>query len=63
MLDRAIASNDRAFKLAAAVTVAFVTTLAVMDEAERARQAGDIWLAERLNKTLRGERERVAKPN
>jgi len=63
MLDHAIASDDRVFKLAAAFTVALVTTLAIMDEAERARQAGDHWLHERLNKMLRGERERVAKPN
>ena len=41
-----------------------MTTLAIMDEAERARQAGNGWLAERLNKMLRGERERVTgKPN
>ena len=64
MLDRAIESDDRAFKLAAAFTVALVTTLAIMDEAERARQAGNSWLSERLNKMLRGERERVTgKPN
>jgi hypothetical protein len=64
MLDRAIESDDRAFKLAAAFTVALVTTLAIMDEAERARQAGNGWLSERLNKMLRGERERVTgQPN
>ena len=64
MLDRAIESDDRAFKLAAAFTVALVTTLAIMDEAERARQAGNGWLAERLNKMLRGERDRVSgQPN
>ena len=64
MLDRAIESDDRAFKLAAAFTVALVTTLAIMDEAERARQAGNGWLAERLNKMLSGERDRVSsQPN
>jgi hypothetical protein len=64
MLTRAIESDDRAFKLAAAFTVALITTLAIMDEAEQARQAGKGWLAERLNKMLRGERERVTgQPN
>jgi hypothetical protein len=58
MLDHAIESDDCAFKDAAAFTVALVTTLAIMDEAERARQAGDHLLL------LRGERERVkGKPN
>ena len=38
--------------------------MAIMDEAERARQAGNGWLAERLNKMLRGERDRVGgQPN
>jgi len=64
MLDRAIESDDRAFKLAAGFTVALITTLAITDEAERARQAGAHRLCERLNELLRGERERVAsKPN
>jgi len=63
MLDRAIASNDRAFKLAARSRSRSSLVLAVMDEAERARQAGDIWLAERLNKMLRSERELVRRLN
>jgi hypothetical protein len=37
-----------------------VTTLAIMDEAERPRQAAKDWLAERLNKMLRAERDRVS---
>jgi hypothetical protein len=68
MLDRAIESDDRAFKLNAAFTIAFVTALAIWDEAEQARQAGKDRLAERLNKRLdkmlRAERERVTgQPN
>ena len=64
MLDRAIETDDQQFKIAAAFTVAWITTLAILDEAERARQAGNYRLAERLNKMLRGERERVTdQPN
>jgi hypothetical protein len=68
MLDRAIESDDHSFKFGAAFTIAFVTALAILDEAEQARQAGKDrlaeWLNKRLNKMLRGERERVtSQPN
>jgi hypothetical protein len=68
MLDCAIESDDHSFKLAATFAVAFLTAFAILDEAEQARQAGKDRLAERLNarlnKILRGERDRVTgKPN
>jgi hypothetical protein len=42
MLERAIESDDRSFKFGAAFTIAFVTALAILDEAEQARQGARI---------------------
>jgi hypothetical protein len=49
MLDHALASRDEAFRLAAAFVVEFVTTVKIIEEAERARQAGKLAKAEALS--------------
>jgi hypothetical protein len=49
MLDHALASKDEAFRLAAAFVVELVTTINILNEAERARQVGKKVKAEALS--------------
>jgi len=49
MLDHALASRDENFQLAAAFTVEVVTTLNILNAAERARQVGKKATAEALS--------------
>jgi hypothetical protein len=56
MVEHALASRDRMFRLAAALTTEWVIMIKVMDENERARQAGkkgaEDALSDRVTKSL-----------
>ena len=66
MLEHAIASHDDWFKIAAAWTINLATTIKMMNEAERARQAGKAnakALRARVDKLLSAAREQCEQRN